>query len=166
MPAGGTLRQMNEVMLDLEAFLKTLPEIRQFHLNITSPQNARMEIYFKEEFEKSGFPYSLKSELTTVAVASGSADFRIWGVGDAFDNVLPGESVSTHIILTGYNYDQIWSLARASQKMMEEHPRIRKVFINSDINYYVPDRSEERRVGKECRCRKSSGCFIEKKSTI
>jgi len=139
MPAGGTLRQMNEVMLDLEAFLKTLPEIRQFHLNITSPQNARMEIYFKEEFEKSGFPYWLKDELTTFAVSSGSADFRIWGVGDAFDNVLPGESVSTHIILTGYNYDQIWSLARASQKMMEEHPRIRKVFINSDINYYVPD---------------------------
>src|SRR5690625_7198552 len=125
MPAGATLRQMNEVMLDLEAFLKTLPEIRQFHLNITSPQNARMEIYFKEEFEKSGFPYWLKDELTTFAVSSGSADFRILGVGDAFDNVLPGESVSTHIILTGYNYYQIWSFALAFHTMNSNNTRIR-----------------------------------------
>src|SRR5690625_5910541 len=78
MPAGGTLRQMNEVMLDLEAFLKTLPEIRQFHLNITSPQKARMEIYFIEDFETSGFPSWIMTELNTFDDLSIHADFLLY----------------------------------------------------------------------------------------
>ncbi len=139
MPPGGTLEQLNEVMLRIEAFLKSFPEIQQFQLNISSPQRATIEIHFQDAYQQSGFPYQLKDELTTFAISAGSADFRVWGVGDAFNNVLPGERVSTHIILTGYNFDKIWSLARTSQAYLEQHPRIKKVFINTDVNYYIPD---------------------------
>lgn len=139
MPPGGTLEQLNEVMLRIEAFLKSFPEIKQFQLNVTSPQRAIIEILFQEEYQQSGFPYQLKDELTSFAISAGSADFRVWGVGDAFNNVLPGERVSTHIVLTGYNFDKIWSLARTSQGYLEQHPRIKKVFINTDVNYYIPD---------------------------
>lgn len=138
MPAGGTVSQLNEVLLRIESYLKTFPEIRQFQLNINDPQNGRIEILFNEAAEDTGFPYRLKDELTSFAVSAGSADFRVWGVGDAFNNVLPGERVSTHIVLTGYNFDQIWHLARQSQEYLEEHPRIKKVFINSDVNFYIP----------------------------
>ncbi|MBY5960086.1 efflux RND transporter permease subunit [Membranicola marinus] len=139
MPPGGTISQLNEVMLRVESFLKSFPQIKQFQLNISNPKNARIEILFKEDYEKTGFPYQLKDELTSFAVSAGSADFRVWGVGDAFNNVLPGERVSTHIVLTGYNFDQIWALARSSKSYLEEHPRIKQVFINSDINYYIPE---------------------------
>lgn len=139
MPPGGTLSQLNEVMLRIESFLKSFPEIQQFQLNITSPQRGVIEILFGEEYQQTGFPYQLKDELTSFAISAGSADFRVWGVGDAFNNVLPGERVSTHIVLSGFNFDQIWALARSSKELLELHPRIKKVYINSDINFYIPD---------------------------
>lgn len=139
MPAGGTLSQLNEVMLRIESFLKTFPQIQQFQLNITSPQRAVIEILFDEEYQHSGFPFQLKDELISFAISAGSADFRVWGVGDAFNNVLPGERVSTHIVLSGYNFDNIWSLARNAKDYLEQHPRIKQVYINSDMNYYIPD---------------------------
>ncbi|WP_236974522.1 efflux RND transporter permease subunit [Membranihabitans maritimus] len=140
MPPGGTLEQLNEVMLRIESYLKTFPEIRQFKMNASGPQNGRIEIVFKEPYDKTGFPFQLKDELTTFAVSAGSADFRVWGVGDAFNNVLPGDRVSSHIILTGYNYDKIWDLARRGKGYLEQHPRIKKVFINSDMNYVIPNK--------------------------
>lgn len=138
MPFGGTLEQLNGIIQDFERYLSRFPQIDQFHSSVNSPDDSQIEISFKEEYADGFFPFQLKALLEEKAIESGSGDFRVYGVGRGFSNEVRGGRLSTHLRLLGYQYDQIWKLAREGRQQLLQHPRIQKVFINSTRNYLEP----------------------------
>ncbi len=138
MPFGGTTEQLDAIIKDFESFLSQFPEIRQFHSRVSSPSNSRIEISFQEAYADGSFPYQLKALLEHKATQSGSGDFQVYGVGQGFNNEIRGGSLTTHLRLLGYNYDQLWALAEHARTQLLQHLRIQKVFINPNKNYFEP----------------------------
>lgn len=149
LPYGSTINQLNYVLEDFERFLSQFPEVAKFQTSISAYNNSYIEIAFTEKAEKSAFPYQLKSLLESKAVNAGAGDFSIYGVGIAFNNELRGDQLTTHLRLTGFNYPQLWEIAKKGRKQLLAHMRIQKVQINSKLNweesqerYYVLDIAE------------------------
>ncbi|MEM8891821.1 MAG: efflux RND transporter permease subunit, partial [Bacteroidota bacterium] len=150
MPYGSTLEQMNETFLRMESYLLQFEEIDQFQSNIYSSQQARIKIYFKPEFDRSSFPYFLKSRLESRAVDLGGADWSIYGVGRGFSNAVGMGAKNSRIVLKGYNYPQLRGEGEKLKTKLLKHPRIKEVFLNGRMrwdyrpNYeYVMDFQEE-----------------------
>lgn len=142
MPYGGTVDQLNEILRPFEKQLEGEKAVEMFQTRIEGPQNASMEVVFRKEYEKSGFPFFLKQRFEDLAIATGSADFRIYGVGDiGFNNEVSGEELRDHLQLLGYDYDRLWELAFQIRSELEKEMRIREVFIVSRPSQFAP--SEE-----------------------
>ena len=139
LPQGGTIEQLNEVMILFEKTIQGFHEIERFNLRIVGPQSAWMTISFKPEYENGSFPYYLKSLLESTAVNAGAADFRVFGVGRGFNNELRGEYLSTHLRMLGYNYAELWKISQSIREKLLEHMRIQNVYINSRRTSYVKD---------------------------
>ena len=127
MPIGATLAQMNEVFVMLEGYLRQFKEIDQFEASIYDPTNARVNITFKEAFENTSFPYLLKDLLTRKAIDLGSADWQVYGKGQAFDNSLRDQLGSFQVELYGYNYDRLVGYAQTLKDTLLKNPRIKEV---------------------------------------
>lgn len=138
MPFGGTTEQLNEIIQTIEAYLSQYPEIDKYESRVTAPDQSSISITFKEEFEKGVFPYTLKSRLESLAVATGSADFSVYGVGLGFNNEVRGSRLSMQIQLLGYNYEELWRLAFEARERFLQHMRIQKAFINAEPSYFEP----------------------------
>ena len=82
MPNGTTLEQMNTLINRMEAFLSTHKEIRQFQTNIYNARQAGIDVYFTREAERSGFPYTLKSQVISKALELGGGSWGVWGLMD------------------------------------------------------------------------------------
>ena len=88
MPHGATLEQMNEAFMKVENFVSGFQEVDLFTTSISSANEGRMKITFKEEAEMTGFPERLKNELVRYCNSIGNADSQISGVGRSFSNSL------------------------------------------------------------------------------
>ena len=133
MPDGCTIQQLNEAINKMESYLSRFDEIELFETRISSYRNSNISIYFKEEYEFSGFPYTLKSLLESKAISLGGLDWSVTGVGRGFSNALGTGTKQNRIVLEGYNYDKLYSYAEQLQQQLIEgsNSRVKDVEITS-----------------------------------
>jgi multidrug efflux pump subunit AcrB len=138
LPQGATLRQMNDLMVEVEGYLKGYEQIDQFVTSISGPRSASMIINFKPEFEMGAFPYILYSQLNDLANKLTAPDWGVYGVGQYFNNSLSEQVGSQQIDLLGYNYEELMKFADLVKAKASEHPRASKFDIVSTLNdsYY------------------------------
>ena len=141
MPNGSTVEQMNVLVKNMESYLKQFAEIRMFQANVY-PLNASLQVYFKKEFQLSGFPYQLKSQVISKAIELGGADWNVFGFGDGFSN-RANETPGSYIVeMLGYNYDELNELAARLKLRLMENPRVKEVYILPEQTWYMPDNTE------------------------
>lgn len=143
LPNGSTLTQMDELIRQMESFLLTYGEIKQLRASIYSANNANLSITFQPWAVKSGFPYRLKSEAISKALALGSGEWGIYGLDDmGFNNSLHEQAGSYRVKLSGYNYDELEGLAERFKERLQTHKRVRDVTIASEFSWYKNDYRE------------------------
>lgn len=140
MPHGATLKQMNEAFLKIENFLAGFGEVDLFTTEVRSANRGNMKITFKEEWEMSGFPETLKNELVRFANSIGNADSDISGVGRGFSNRTGNEYRSEALKVVGYNYRQVLKYAGQLKEWLEENRRVKKLYIGNVRN---PEKTQE-----------------------
>ena len=133
MPDGCTIEQLNDVILKMENYIGQFNEIALYETRINGTKSSSIVIYFKEDFEFSSFPYTLKSLLESKSISLGGLDWSVSGVGRGFSNALGTRSKSNRIELEGYNYDNLYSYAELLKQQLEESSlgRIKEVEITS-----------------------------------
>ena len=133
MPDGCTIEQLNEAVVKMENFISQFDEIALFETGIYSHKNSSISIFFKEEFEFTAFPYSLKSLIESKIVSLGGLDWSVTGVGRGFSNALYSGYKSNRIEIVGYNYNTLYNYAETLKNQLEEDGggRVKDVEITS-----------------------------------
>lgn len=135
MPNGATLAQMDEVTRDFENYLIQFhQQLDVFTASISGPNSALIDITFKREHSDS-FPHRLKSLLERNAIMAGSADFQVYGVGRGFSNAINLDNYDSSVVLKGYNYKQLQSLALNVRDTLLNNPRVADILISSEGRY-------------------------------
>jgi len=142
MAYGTTVGQMNEAYESLENFLAQFEEIKQYETHIQSSQSAEMTITFKEAYDKSAFPYFLKSRIESEVIDLGAVDWQVYGVGRGFNNAIGMGTKNSRIQMRGYNYDKLVELSEELKTRLLRHPRIKEVFLNGEIRWDYRPNSE------------------------
>ncbi len=142
MPEGCTIQQLNEAIMKLEQYISQFNEIEQFETRISGPKSSSIVIHFTDEAENSSFPYLLKSQIESKVVSLGGMDWSVYGVGKGFNNSLGSDYKNSHVLLTGYNYDQLYKYAEQLEQKLLENERVEKTEINSSGSYNSPTRYE------------------------
>lgn len=142
MPNGATLKEMNETMQQMEAFISKYEGVKQFQTSISNAQNATISISFTKEGEKSGVPYAMKSEIISKSLSIGNASWSVYGIGDGFSNDVKEQAGSTQVSMMGYNYDELMEYAEGFKKLLLSHQRIKEVLIVPEITYFKDNYQE------------------------
>lgn len=133
MPYGSTVGQLNDMMIEMERYLLQFKEIRQFQTNIWEGPKGAISIYFKKEYEYSGFPYELKNKLIGKAVDFSGPDWVVSGIGKGFSNAAYENNGFYRIMVYGYNYDELFHWGEKVKDKLMENPRIQSVnFLAED----------------------------------
>lgn len=142
MEFGNTVSQMNQAFESVENFLAQFDEIKQYETFISNEQSASLSITFKQAYEKTGFPYLLKSRIESQVVKLGAVDWQVYGVGLGFSNAGGMGPKNSRIQMRGYNYDRLVELSENLRARLTQHPRIKEVFLNSEIRWDYRPNSE------------------------
>lgn len=143
LPNGATLEQMNELIKKMEAFLAKFPEVKQFRTDIYSARRANISVSFTKEAAHTGFPYRLKSEAIGKALTLGGGSWSIYGLEDqGFSNSVTETAGNFRIKITGYNYDELETIAAQFKERLLTHRRIKDVTIGSDFSWFKDDYTE------------------------
>lgn len=143
LPNGSTLAQMNHLMERMEAYLSEFPEIAQFQTRVSSANRASIEVRFTKAGERSGFPYRLKANVISKALELGGGSWVVYGLEDqGFSNDIRESAGSFRVKVTGYNYDELTSLAETLRDSLLTYRRIKEVDIRSDFSYWKDDYTE------------------------
>ncbi|MDR2968227.1 MAG: efflux RND transporter permease subunit, partial [Tannerellaceae bacterium] len=143
MPNGTTLDQMNHLVRQMESYLSTYKEIRQFQTSIYNARQARISIYFTRETERTGFPYTLKSRVISKALQLGGGSWGVYGLQDqGFSNDVRESAGNYRIQMYGYNYDELYAWAEVLREELLTYRRIKEVLINSEFSWYKDDYQE------------------------
>lgn len=132
LPQGATLVQMNDLMVEVERYLKGYEQIDQFRTSITSSRNGNITITFKPDFELGAFPFILYSQLNDLANKLTGADWDVRGVGQYFSNSLRESVGQYQIEMYGYNFEELLKIADKVKAKVREHPRADSVYIMSE----------------------------------
>ncbi|KJF45676.1 efflux RND transporter permease subunit [Draconibacterium sediminis] len=135
MPEGCTIHQLNDAVRKMEQYISLFDEVAQFETRITGYKNSSVTIQFTDEAERSSFPYLLKSQIESKAISLGGMDWSVYGVGKGFSNSLNMDYKNSHILLTGYNYDQLYKYAERLEAKLLENPRVEKTEITSSDSW-------------------------------
>lgn len=143
LPNGSTLEQMNELIRKMEVYLSEFSEIRQFQTSIYNARRASLQIFFKKEAERSGFPYTLKSKIISKALTLGGGSWSVYGLMDqGFSNDVRENAGNYNVKMYGYNYDELMHWAEEMKKQFLSHRRIKEVTINSEFSWWKDDYTE------------------------
>lgn len=143
MPNGTTLSQMNDLVVKMERYLSGFSEIRQFQTNVHNPNRASINVFFKKEAEKSGFPYQLKSNVISKALQLGGGSWDVYGLQDqGFSNNVRESAGQYRIKLYGYNYDELAAWTDTLKQRLLTYRRIQEVIVNSNFSWYKDDYQE------------------------
>lgn len=138
MPEGCTIWQLNEAIRKMEQYISQFKEIARFETRISGYKNSSITIHFTDEAEDSSFPYMLKSQIESKAISLGGMDWSVYGVGKGFSNALNMDYKNCHILLTGYNYDQLYRYAEKLEQNLLTNPRVKNTEINSSGSWNSP----------------------------
>ncbi|MFW5831193.1 MAG: efflux RND transporter permease subunit, partial [Prolixibacteraceae bacterium] len=142
MPEGCTIHQLNEAVRKMEQYVSQFEEVAQFETCITGYRSSNITIHFTKEAENSSFPYLLKSQMESKAISLGGMDWGIYGVGRGFSNALNLGYKNSHILLTGYNYDQLYGYAEQLEEKLNTYGRVEDTEITSSNSWYSDTRFE------------------------
>lgn len=143
LPNGSTLEQMNTLVKRMETYLSEFKEIKQFHTSVYSPRRASISVYFKKEYQNSGFPYTLKANMISKALELGGGSWGIYGLQDqGFSNDVRESAGSYRVKMYGYNYDELYGWAEELKAKLLMHRRIKEVLINSEFSWWKDDYQE------------------------
>jgi multidrug efflux pump subunit AcrB len=143
LPNGTTLDQMNNLISRMEAYLSAHSEIRQFQTSIRNARQARIDIVFTKESERSGFPYVLKSRIIAKALELGGGSWNVYGLADqGFSNDVRETAGNYRIELMGYNYDELYRRAEELRDTLLTYRRTKEVLINAEFSYWKDDYRE------------------------
>lgn len=130
---GSSVNQLNEVVRYMENYLAGFDQIEVFTTSISGYDNATLVVEFKPEYENSPFPMELKSMVTSMAIDFGGANWRVYGIDDrSFNNNVVTDYKGSHILLEGYNYQQLSSYAAHLMDYLSRNPRVSEPEIWSD----------------------------------
>ncbi len=143
LPNGSTLDQMNNLIKRMEVYLSEFKEIKQFQTSVYSPLRANINIYFVDEHQRSGFPYTLKSNIISKALQLGGGSWTVNGLQDmGFSNDVREGAGSFQVKMFGYNYDELYTHAELFKERLLSHRRIKEVTINSEFSWWKDDYQE------------------------
>lgn len=142
MPEGCTIHQLNEAVRKMEQYISLFDEVEQFETRINSYKSSSITVHFTKEAENSSFPFLLKSQMESKAISLGGMDWGIYGVGKGFSNALNMDYKNSHILLTGYNYNQVYNYAEQLQEKLLTNPRVDNTEITSSQSWYSATRYE------------------------
>ena len=131
MPVGGTAAQLNDKVLNVEAFLSQFKEIKHFE-SFVDDGGAHVMVEFTDEAQRTSFPYKLENQTISKLVSIGGADWATHGVSQrGFSNSLSLRYRTQSIVIAGYDYDQLYRYAEIMQKKMKENPRVVDLVIRN-----------------------------------
>lgn len=126
MAEGQNVQQLNEVIKEMENWLQQYDEISDFYTSLSGTSGS-LEIHFKDEFQKSRFPYELKQRLWAKAMRYGGATWNIPALDENdqyLSNSIYRTSWSHSIQLYGYNYDLLYRYAEALIDTLKQNRRV------------------------------------------
>lgn len=126
LPDGCTTAHLNEVVRSMENYLSQFDEIETFRTSVLSHSNASVVVEFRPEASKTAFPLQLKGQVMAKAADLGGASWSVYGINEqGFNNNVNAASYKgERIVLTGYNYDDLYRFARASAEHLSGNPRV------------------------------------------
>ena len=142
LPNGSTVPQMNNLIQKMEVYISQFKEVKQFQTSIQSARRASINIEFTKEFERTSFPYVLKTKLISKAIELGGGSWGVYGLGDGFSNNVTESAGSYYVQMRGPNFDELSDLAGQFQEKLLENRRIKEVLINSEYSFYRDDYQE------------------------
>ncbi len=136
---GATVHQLNEVVRCMENYLAGFDGIDVFTTRVNSYNDAVIQVMFKPEYENTPFPVTLKSQVTSMAINFGGANWRVSGIDDNyFNNNVVSYFKNSGIWLRGYNYDELLKYAEALASHLSGNRRISGLEIWSSSYYGRP----------------------------
>lgn len=137
LPDGCTIAQLNEVVLSMENYLSQFDLIETFRTSVTSHNNASIVVEFRKEASKTGFPLQLKSQVMAKAADLGGASWSVYGINtQSFNNNVNVASYKgERIVVTGYNYDDLYRYCRASVDRLARNPRVSEPDIYGEVGW-------------------------------
>lgn len=143
LPNGSTLKQMDDLMRQMESFLSKYKEIRQFQTDVRDARRGSIVISFVKSAQRSSFPYQLKQEIVSRAIELGAGSWNVYGLQDnGFSNAVRETSGSYMISLWGYNYDELLKWSDSITCRLLSNRRISEVTCNSQFSYWKDDYTE------------------------
>lgn len=131
MPLGGKASQLNEKIKILEEYLKTFKEIKTFTTQIDG-RGGDIEVKFKDEWKDTGFPYTLENKVIGKVITIGGADWSTYGISQrGFSNALNLQHRNDRIVVSGYNYAQLYRLAEYICDYMKDNSRVQDIIIET-----------------------------------
>ncbi|MFV0248612.1 MAG: efflux RND transporter permease subunit [Tenacibaculum sp.] len=138
MEKGNTVHQMNEAFIEIENYLYQFHQINQFTSYVASGQYAHLEVTFKPKYERSSFPFLLKSRLAGKVSDFEGIKWNIYGVGNIFalGGSGAGEAINFSVEAKGYNYDELNSWCDSLSVLLSTHPRVKNIIVRENSKRY------------------------------
>jgi len=131
LPIGATITHLDEICKDFEEVVALYKNsLETFTTSIVSGSEAHIHILFKKQ-SPSSIAYRLKNELESLSVLAGAANFIVYGIGRGFNNSLNMDRFDSAILIKGYNYQQLQSIASIVRDSLLRNQRISDVLISS-----------------------------------
>lgn len=131
MPLGGKASQLNKKIKILEEYLKTFKEIKTFTTQIDG-RGGDIEVKFKDQWKDTSFPYVLENKVIGKVITIGGADWSTYGISQrGFSNALNLQHRNDRIVVSGYNYDQLYRLAENICDYMKGNSRVQDLIIET-----------------------------------
>lgn len=130
MPEGCSVQQLNEVTRSMENYLSSFDEIEMFTTSINSYDDAMIVVTFKPEYENTSFASALKSQVTSMAINFGGANWQVYGIDEnSFNNNIISTRKSDRIALQGYNFKELCRYAEILMDTMSGYKRVQGLEI-------------------------------------
>lgn len=138
MPEGCTVHQLNEIVKYMENYLSRFDQIEMFQTSVRSYDSATILVTFRPEYENTGFPVMLKSEVIQAVNIYGGAIWGVYGIDDqGFSNNVRSSYKSNRITLTGYNYDMLLRYAEQLADTLRLNRRVSEPGVYGEVNWSV-----------------------------
>ncbi len=137
LPDGCTTAQLNEVVRSMENYLAQFDEIETFRTAVLSHSNASIVVEFRPEASKTAFPLQLKGQVMAKAADLGGASWSVYGINDqSFNNNVNAASYKgERIVLTGYNYDDLYRYAISCVEHLTGNPRVSEPDVYGEVGW-------------------------------
>ena len=135
LPFGHTPAQMNSLAMFVENAVIGLDGVEKTIAQVSSGQQATIEIYFTAAGERQGLQYAVKTQVVRKIADLGGAEWGVTGVGRGFNTAGPLDIPNFRVKITGYNFEGTELLADSLAARLIKHPRIQEVNTNESVDW-------------------------------